>query len=177
MSDANNAYYHKKLAELNEARNEEKLRSRLPGEAEWIFWGLPCGYGTKVWRIVGLSGFFLLVFAGLYSIGERLTRKPHPRIEQDFAFRQRLLDFPKEYLGQGSKNESGKKFINALRFSSVILFKLGYRDTTISGKIFGIDYKYIVRIEWVLGYFLMGALVVALSNTLPIVHKLISGIF
>ena len=177
LNDANKAHYYRKLMEFEDASKKKTFCPWALKEAEWMFWGLSCGYGTKVWWIVGWSGFFLLVFAGLYSIGGGLTRKLNPKTEQDFSFRQRLLDFPKEYLGQGSKNESGKKFINALRFSSVVLFKIGYRDTTISGKILGVDYKCIVWIEWLLGYYLLGALVVTLSNTLPIVHRLISGIF
>ncbi len=67
--------------------------------------------------------------------------------------------------------------MGALRFSSVVLLKVGYRDTTVSGTIWGIDYKYIVWIEWLLGFYLLAALAVTLSNTVPVVNRLITGVF
>ena len=73
--------------------------------------------------------------------------------------------------------QSVRRFIDALRFSSVVLFKIGYRDTTVSGKIIGIDYKYIVWIEWTLGFYLAVCIVVTFSHTLPIVNRLITGLF
>lgn len=94
--------------------------------------------------------------------------------------RQPLLDFPKDYCNGESKEEmkqSTRKFVNALRFSSVILLKFGYRDTTISDKILGIDYNYIIFVEWLLGYYILAALAVTISNTLPVVNSLISGVF
>ena len=66
---------------------------------------------------------------------------------------------------------------NGLRFSFVVLFKVGYRDTTIHGRIFGFDLKYIVVLEWMLGYLLLAALIVTLTNTQPLINKLIAGVF
>ena len=181
LSDANEAYYHRKKAELKETKNRDDSWLTTQREAEWIFWGIPCGYGTKIYWIIGWSVLITLLFAVIYSIKGELDRQPYPEAKQDFNFKQRLFDFPKEYCSKNSmvevKNHSARKFINALRFSAVILFKVGYRDTTISGKILGIDYKYILWLEWVLGYYILGALVVTLSNTLPIVNRLISGVF
>ena len=181
LSDANQAYYHRKKAELKETKNGDDSWLTTQREAEWIFWGIPCGYGTKIYWIIGWSALITLLFAVIYSIKGELNRQPHPETKQEFNFKQRLFDFPKEYCSKNSmvevKNHSARKFINALRFSAVILFKVGYRDTTISGKILGIDYTYIVWLEWALGYYILGALVVTLSNTLPIVNRLITGVF
>jgi uncharacterized protein YjbI with pentapeptide repeats len=177
LSDANNAYYHKKLAELNEAgRNEGDLWSRCQKRLAWFFWGIPCGYGTKVSWILAWCVFFDLLFAIIFSVKGHLKRQSHPPTKKEFTFKQRLFDFPTHYLTQTSPLKIGK-FINALRFSSVLLFKIGYRDTTISGKLLRIDYKYIVWIEWALGFYLLACLVVTLSNTLPIVNRLITGMF
>ena len=181
LSDANQAYYHRKKAELKETKKRDDFWLTTQREAEWIFGGIPCGYGTKIYWITGWSALITLLFAVIYSIKGELDRQPHPEAKQEFNFKQRLFDFPKEYYSKNSiveiKNHSARNFINALRFSAVILFKVGYRDTTISGKILGIDYTYIVWLEWVLGYYVLGALVVTLSNTLPIINRLITGVF
>jgi len=118
----------------------------------------------------------------IYSVKNNLKKKTHPETKGEFTFKQRLFDFPRLYLTETKpldmiKSKFSIKFINTLRFSSVILFKVGYRDTTISGKISGIDYKYIVWIEWLLGFFLLACLTVTMSNTIPIIKRLISGIF
>ena len=182
LSDANYAYYHKKLAELNEAgRNEGDVWWRCQKRLAWFFWGISCGYGTKVEWILAWCVFFNLLFAIIFSVKGDLKRQPYPITKKEFTFKQRLFDFPKQYLSQTSLleigNESVRKFINALRFSSVVLLKIGYRDTTISGKLLGIDYKYIVYIEWVWGFYLLACLAVTLKNRLPIVNKLIAGMF
>ena len=67
--------------------------------------------------------------------------------------------------------------MNALRFSSVILFKVGYRDTTVSGRIGWLDLKYIVALEWALGFYLLAALMLTLKNTQPLINRLITGVF
>lgn len=121
-----------------------------------------------------------MLFAAIYCLKGELNRQPQPDTSNEFNFRQRLLDFPKDYYSGESNvemNQSTRKFVNALRFSSVILLKFGYRDTTISCKILGIDYKYIVWVEWLLGYYILAALAVTISKTLPVVNKLISGVF
>ena len=182
LSDANEAYYHMKVAELKEARKEEKPWRRITKEAAWIFWGIPCGYGTKIWWILGWGIFLDVLFALVYSVKGELNRKSHSVKKHEFTFKLRFLDFPKQYLAQTDafeiKNKPVRKFIDALRFSRVVLLKVGYRDTTISGKILWIiDYKYIVWLEWVLGFYLLAALAVTLSNTVPIVNKLITGVF
>ena len=182
LSDANQAYYHRKKAELKETKKRDDFWLTTQREAEWIFWGIPCGYGTKIYWIIGWSALIILLFAVIYSIKGELNRQPHQETKKEFNFKLRLLDSPKEYCSKNSmvevKNHSARNFINALRFSAVILFKVGYRDTTISGKILGIDYKYILWLEWVLGYYIFIALVVTLWNTMPIfIRSLITGLF
>ena len=185
LSDANQAYYHRKKAELKETKKRDDFWLTTQREAEWIFWGIPCGYGTKIYWIIGWSALITLLFAVIYSIKGELNRRPHPETKQEFNFKQRIFDLPKEYYSKNSmvvvKNHSARKFIrkfiNALRFSAAILFKVVYRDTTISGKILGI-YKYILWLEWVLGYYILIALVATLWNTMPIfIKSLITGVF
>lgn len=136
LADANSAFYYRKRAELKEPRNKEVSWSSFQKKLEWFFWGIPCGYGTKIWWIIGWSFFFNVVFATIYSVKASLKRESPPKRKTEFIFKQRLFDLPKEYLTLSSSHEikykSIRKFINALRFSSVVLFKIGYRDTTVA---------------------------------------------
>ncbi len=199
-----------KVAELHEARADKTLTfwQRLPTEVEWVFWGVVCGYGTKIWWVLGWSLLLNFLFTSLYSTkNANLEKQLHPDTKHEFTFRLRLLDFPREYLSKRSHSESqskrvsGKrpakkkggasastkrlnmkdlttrKFMNALGFSSVILFKVGYKDTTVSGRIGWLDLKYIVALEWALGFYLLAALMVTLANTQPLINRLITGVF
>jgi hypothetical protein len=73
--------------------------------------------------------------------------------------------------------EKGSSLVDALRFSAVLLFKIGYRDTIISGKVGPLDVKYLVIFEWALGFYFLAAITVTLTNTQPLINKLISGLF
>ncbi len=182
LSDANKAYYYRKLVEHEDARLMKRVD--IWSEMEWFFWGLPCNYATSWVRIVVCCGGFYLAFVILYSCrtGGKLTRT----YQGEDEFRLRLFVLPIKYLFDESEGdfvpneyfeEGWGKFTSAIKFSMVIFFKIGYIDTKISGKIFRIDAKWFVWAEWVIGYWLLTALLVTLSNTLPIVHRLISGIF
>lgn len=180
LSDANKSYYHMKNAELREKSIGKAFWQWFPGQIHWSLWWITCGYGTKFWWILGWSIFFNLFFAIIYCIKGHLKKQPHPETKQEFIFKLRFFDFPRHYLTQNSKGNSKgslEKFINAFIFSFVVLFKIGYRDTTISGRILGIDYKYIVWLGWVVGYYLLAALIVTLFNTMPIINKLLSSVF
>jgi hypothetical protein len=179
LEDANEAYFFRKQAELQEASTkppEQKVLSQL----EWLSWGIWTGYGVKIWRVILLCVIADLFFAILYYIGKP-ERKYEEGGERDFTFKQRFLEFPRKYVTgtpiSWTDNERVIRFANSVRLSSVILFKFGYRDTTISGKLAGIDYKFIIWTEWLLGFVLLGFLTVTLSNTLPILHKLVSAVF
>ena len=78
---------------------------------------------------------------------------------------------------QNPRQEYTNKFLKALRFSTVVLFKVGPRDTVISGKIGRLGLKKVVTVEWLLGLLLLAALTVTLANTQPLVNKLITGVF
>jgi uncharacterized protein YjbI with pentapeptide repeats len=185
LGDANRAYYHKKRAELMEAREEARVKgnnlNRFAKEAKWIFWGCTTGYGTDICRILLVSVLLHLFFTMLYAAGGAPYREPPPEIQKEFAFRLRIFDIPRYYLPEAGlytvKGDATKKLINAFRLSGVLLFKFGARSMTISGNIRGVDYRYIVWVEWVLGYFVLAALFVTLSNTVPIVHRLLTGVF
>jgi len=182
LADRNDVIYLKKCIELNEVRQSNILTfKRLQVEFEWYFWGVFTGYGTKIWWISGWCIFFHVFFTCLYWWKGVLSRTNVANDGlYDHTFKQRLFDLPQLFLTEKKTVQIKRMYIdrliNASRFSYVILFKFGYRDTTISGKFFGIDYAVIVWVEWLLGFFLLSCLAVTLSNTMPLVNRLISGV-
>jgi hypothetical protein len=181
LTDANAAYYQRRLTELGEARASQSLLDRFSLEAEWLFWGAICGYGTNLWRILAWVLLADLAFAAIYWAGATITRRQAPEADHDFSFRLRLTDLPKQFLGESVvvpvPPGRVRKLIDAVRVSSVILLKVGYRDTTLAGRIGRLKIGYVVALEWILGFYLLAALTVTLANTQPLINRLISGIF
>ena len=183
LSDKNEVIFLRQCIELNEIRQTRQFTfNYLQKELEWYLWGIFSGYGTKIWWITGWCIFFHMLFAIIYWWKGALLRTYSPNEdEHDHTFKQRLLDLPRLFLTDKRYLTINRgdldRLVNAMRFSFVILFKFGYRDTTISGNFFGISYTLIVWIEWVLGFFLISYLAVTLSNTMPLVNRLISGVF
>ena len=192
LESANSAYYHLKRAELAALRergagwgkislDDPIFRERLVAEAVWWTWGLTTGYGTRIFWILGWAVLVNLLFTAIYACAGGLERKAHPPISGEFTFKQRLFDFPKAYFGGGGGlfkvPEWVRGFINALRFSSVILFKFGYRDTTISGRFLWVNLRYIVMAEWLIGFYIMAAIIFTLAETMPLVNRLLGGLF
>ncbi len=176
LSDANSAYYHRENAELEEKKTEKIPWWKKLFRMLWQAWGIISGYGTKIERIAVCALVLNLLFTLLYWIGANLERHAPPKPERDFTFKLRFRDFTRDYLADPGESTPWK-LTTALRFSSVILFKIGPRDTTISGKMFWIlNAKIFVWLEWWLGVLLMAALAYTLANTVPVIHWLISGI-
>jgi uncharacterized protein YjbI with pentapeptide repeats len=190
LEDANEAYYQMRRAELKEARERQSFWERGPLEAKWLLLGIPCGYGTAFGTVVSLTLGVNVFFTLIYWARGDLQRHRNPEIKQDFTFKQRLLELPHLYIT--AKDASAKphnptpaepcmpkvptrdvaKFRDALRFSSVLLFKIGYRDTTVSE-----DLCWIVTVEWVLGFYRLALLIYTLTNTQPLLNNLIQGVF
>jgi hypothetical protein len=176
LSDANQAYYHKKLEDLKNTRENGQLSwSRIVKEAEWFFWGLPCGYAMKIGRICVVAGSVYLLFVLLFITGGRLKKVID---NHEFTIKPRLFDFPsKMTMDINEKKEKEDQFINALVYSLFMLFKIGYRDRRISKNIFGINAQYFIWTEWVIGFWMLAALAVTIYNTVPTINRLISGVF
>jgi hypothetical protein len=207
LEDANAAYYAMKIAELQEARRTRSVWQRVGVEAEWLLWGVLCGYGTRLWWVVGWGLGVNVLCTVLYSLYGTLHRRHNPERREDFTVKPRPWDFPKDYLtphdplappphaqdgeawvepnhkmredASPSKPENHplRTLIDAFRFSSTILCKVGYRDTTVSGRIGPWDLRWLVRLEWALGFVLMAAFTYTLGSTQPLLNKLIRGVF
>src|SRR5262249_55067358 len=103
LADANEAYYQARLAELQEASEigwswNWIVKEGLP----WLFWGLPCGYGTNFGRVVYLVIGVNLIFTLLYYTRAELSQYDSPEGKQDFTFKPRLLDMPWDYMGKNT---------------------------------------------------------------------------
>jgi hypothetical protein len=196
FDDANEAYYQMKRAELREAREGLYFWQRLPLEAQWMFLGIFCGYGTGFWTIVSWTLGFNVLFTLIYWTMGDLQRHHNPGSTQDFTFKQRLLEFPRLYITSPESSmkphhatpaerlmqkaparDAARTFWDALRFSSGILFKMGYRDTTVSGHVGTWDLRWIVAAEWVLGFYLLALPIYTLTTTQPLLNRLIQGVF
>ena len=186
LADANAATYARKRIALREARAGGWTADRLQQEIEWLLWGVTCGYGTKIGWIIGWALLLNLVFTLIYWRWARIDRRPHPAVTHEFSFRLRLLDLPGHYgIAADTDAERGvpsdgprqrHKLVDALRVSSVILFKVGYRDTSVSGAVGPVGMGTVVAVEWVIGFVVLAAFTVTLSNTQPLINRLVSGV-
>jgi len=178
LNDANRAYYEIKTFELNEARQGKTLWQWFWSQPTWIIWWATTGFGMQLmWILLWCFGINLF-FTGLYFFGGHLSASPEP----DDAFRLRILDFPKRYYTKiapdaAQRDDPISRFFNLFGFSAVILMKIGYRSRVINGRIGRLHYKWIVRLQWLLGLYLLAALSYTLQNVVPVVNKLVTGVF
>ncbi|GEM_PF-6726415 len=181
LQDANRAYYDLKTLELNEIRQGKTLWQWFSAQPAWVIWWATTGFGMQLPWILLWSLGINLFFTLLYFLGGGLIDAP----KADDAFKLRVLDFPKRYYAEpGSAFSSGRpeyslrRFSDLFWFSAVILIKIGYRNHHITGKFLGkLHYRWIIRLEWLLGLYLLPALSYTLQNVVPVVNKLVTGIF
>ena len=83
LADANAAVFQLKQARLREARAQRQISKRLWPELEWLFWGLSCGYGTKIWRIICWAILVDLLFAFVYWLFAEIKRTAFPAAERE----------------------------------------------------------------------------------------------
>ena len=182
LDNANEIYYHMKIAELQKVRNDTRIWQieRLIKEAFALF-HIVSGYGTKPIRTLFYSIVSILFFAAIYMVNGTIVRKDHPLTKEDLKFTIRPFESYKYYitspelLGQSTKKNENK-LINAIRLSFIILFRLGVRDTTISGKVFGCNYQTIVFIARCLGVYLIWSLLYTLYRTVPFANEIIKAL-
>ncbi|MFQ5587393.1 MAG: pentapeptide repeat-containing protein [Nitrospiria bacterium] len=180
LDDANEAHFHAQDIAFKRKREVTANTSLFSKQGLWmawhIIWRTTTGFGMRITWILGWCLGLNLVFTLIYFFQGRLTAAQNP----DEAFRLRLFDFPaKYYTGttQETQRDAIARFFNIFWFSAVVLMKIGPRKKLLSGHIVGMDYKYVIRVEWLIGYYFLAALSITLSNTVPIVNRLVTGIF
>lgn len=178
LDDANLAHFHLKEAELGEARIDPETGTwlRIQKELEYVLWGMSCGYGTKIWRVIGWSVFCHLLFTIVYYTCGNLFLLPE---DEKLELKGKgIFNFPHFYIADETGEKTYRKtetFKMAHRFSMVVLFKFGIKNIVISGKIWRIPCKYFVWTAWILGFYLLFCLGITLSNTFPLINKLVEG--
>lgn len=189
LGDANKAYYYWKNIELKEKKHKQPFWQLIVFYIFWYPFKVTSGYGTDL-HIIIYSVLTFVFFALLYKLNgnSKLQQQTHSTKEIDFFHKWiRLLDLPQHYLTKNCvadpKIKSNlnlkmwKGFPGFLKFSWLLVFKLGTRNITISGRLFGIDYKWIVRCQWFIGCWLWFNLVFTIYRTVPFIYEIISGIF
>ena len=165
LNDANQAYYHRRLAKLRELRNSVDIWNRASEELLYYLGnGLSC-YFTKLRWILLLwivsNPFFVLI----YSLNGDLRRLPKHQIKK--IFKLVPLTIPQDFLineeAHEVKIDYRKRLIRALRLSTTLLWKIGPTDTVISGKY----YRLVVWFEWFWGYYLLVLFVITLAKVWP----------
>lgn len=189
LQDANHAYYDLKTLELNKSRQGKTVWQWFSAQPAWTIWWVSTGFGMQLGWIslwcFGINLFFTL----LYFLDGQLSNSHSPKtgdaFKADDTFKLRVLDFPKRYYVQstttvspGHLEYSVKRFLSLFCFSAVILMKVGYRNYHIKGKFLGrFHYRWIIRLEWLLGLYLLPALSYTLQNVVPVINKLVTGLF
>ncbi len=149
------------------------LREALLAEAKWLFWGLPAGYGTRIWRLLLVALAIQLIFSLIYYRLGRFSRRLDGR-----ASWLRLFDLPDRYLGEFDDEENAsvvrRRFRDAFVASLLLMFKLGRAEVRIQG---GGPVRLMVRLQWLIGYFILAAIVYTLGKTQPAVGALVGYLF
>lgn len=176
LKDANAAYYHIKTLDLKKARKAKSFWEWFSEQPLWIGWWATTGFGMQLPWILAWCFGVNLFFTLLYCLRGNLKDSP----KADDTFKVRILDFPKRYFTEALPEHRGcgiKQFFSIFWFSAVVLMKVGYRNKVIEGKAAGIHYKWIVRLEWLVGLYFLAALSFTLQNVVPVVNKLVTGVF
>lgn len=177
------ASYH-----LAETRRKEMLASntsltkKIQIVTEWLIWGLPTGYGTKLGRIIVVSlacwlfaaVLCVLFNAPLYRIAREQTETgfDHP------MFRPADIDIPEMKLA--SRIPIFERWFLALAFMLGIFFKIRMRSLVYveaRARVSGFyAWEMFFFSTWVLGAVLLTLITITLANTSPIISRLVGSI-
>ena len=174
LNDANQAYYHRRLAKMRELRNSVDFWNRASEELLYYLGNGLSGYFTKFWRIFLLwilsNPFFVLI----YSLKGDLRREYLPKHQIKKIFKFVPLTIPQYFLineeAHEVKIDYRERLIRALRLSTTLLWKIGPTDTVISGKY----YRVVVWFEYLWGCYLLALLVFTLIKVWPPLNWLIN---
>ncbi len=161
----------------------DALGRRLAHYAEWVFWGWPTGYGTKMGRILVLALLvWIAVSLPLAWVPGLLARVgPERALSADSPPIYEPLRLDPAAPAPRSPATRLARILDALRFGFRLLFKVGAGDMRfVSAEprsrctrawrhwFFGL---------WNLGSGLLLLLTLTLANTSPVVEKLIGSLF
>lgn len=172
---------HEKLADAGRVHYfMEDLKRRKSTGMTWlldsIFYKGIFGYGVKPWHQVCAAVLFIALFGLAYTRRGVLLFMP----AEERKFRLRITDIPVSWSdGKESPGIEGgdagsymRRYRQGLSFSFYVFTKMGYGGVYVAGRL-----KYVVLAEWVIGMAVVVSFLINLSNTLPVLQRLASGLF
>jgi len=167
---ANGAYYQRKIAE----RQSKPLPERY---LEMVFVDWTCGYGVRWLNVIIVSVILVLLFSFFYFPSGVIERLP----QEEELLAPRLTGIPLKYLPREPKEEqveasvsSSGRFWRAMSFSSAVFTKIGFGGKYVTAESWVVT---VAKIEWILGLAVGSLLLYTLSNTVPILHTLLTEVF
>ncbi|MBK1704735.1 pentapeptide repeat-containing protein [Halochromatium glycolicum] len=165
----------------------EGLVARLVGITEWLVWGWPTGYGTKLERILALAAAAWLItwFWLLVMPGNPVRVKQQGR-EQDGGAALPLYR-PLAAAGQHRREPVTRpeRLLWSAQLAFRLLFKVGPRDLRLAvtceeaaaaGRRLRL-LRYGLLSLWLLGSLLLVLLALTLANTSPVINQLVGELF
>ncbi len=180
------AQYQEQLRSLNGKwyKSVTGLSNRITIEFKELVWGKYSGYGTQIQSILLLNGLLIFIFTIAYSIiGIYYPIEKENQRGDDKRFKPRPLHFPIDYLAKPGSSPNvltlRSQIGHSFNLSIALLFKAGFRESQISGqgKIGRQLIRLLVRIEWVIGYYVFGVTLLTLTNAFPFLHRIINILF
>ncbi|MEA3274441.1 MAG: pentapeptide repeat-containing protein [Pseudomonadota bacterium] len=166
----------------------DAIGRRLVAYGEWVLWGWPTGYGTKLGRILLLAlACWLIAALPVASTRRLLARVPSsPETDSDASKPRESRSY--EPLASEERPEELRfpdafpaRLTMALKFTFRLLFKVGPKDirpvASASATSRRVTWKVYLASLWYLGSGLLVLIALTLANTSPMIDRLIGELF
>lgn len=190
-------FLHKRLQEMgedDEARDvsyylaTQRMRDRIRSPevqwpektwaaAQWVVWGLPTGYGTKLGRIVLIAlGCWLILAVPLAVPRGLLVTLPaaSPAPEGPTARPYEPLSTPET--GAYCDLSPRARVYGALRYAFALMFKLPGNRLRAADPLAS-RYAWYLELVWWLGSLLLALVAITLANTSPAIQAILGKLF
>jgi uncharacterized protein YjbI with pentapeptide repeats len=166
----------------------DALGQRLAHYGEWVLWGWPTGYGTKLGRALLLALLIWIAVSLPLAWVPGLLARVGPELASSTNAPPLHDPFPLDSAAAGAESPATKaptsrlgRVRGALAFGFRLLFKVGGGDVRFVAA--GMDAAHIRAwrryfvVIWALGSGLLLILTLTLANTSPMIQKLIGSLF
>jgi uncharacterized protein YjbI with pentapeptide repeats len=165
----------------------DKLSQHLIAHLEFIVWGWPTGYGTKLGRIILISLFvWLIVTLPIITVKQLLARVVIDTVagkQKSNAERKIYQPLTIETLAETPlfADSFSTSLSMSLSFMFRLLFKVGYKDIRYliltEQSTHRIRWKRYFFAVWLFGSVLLLLISLTLANTSPLINKLLGELF
>ena len=166
---ANGAFYRYKIV-------ERQSKSQPVKYLETVFLDWTCGYGVRPQNVIVISTFLILAFSLVYLPSGAMIHNQVTKKKRLLTLRLRELPLAssqqeqerQEILETRSRIE---RFWKAIGFSFTVFTKIGFGDSYGTSRV-----RRFIILEWFLGLAMISLLFYTLSNTVPLIRALLTGI-